>query len=56
MQGWLLQVEVSREAGGTQVMPAHSCFPPGHSSPRGAIPLMPTWQNLPLAAGGVDAD
>ena len=54
LQGWLLQAEVSRQAGGTQVMPAHSCFPPGHpcsKSPGGATPLLPARPNLTLAAG-----
>lgn len=54
LQGCLLWMEVGREAGETQVMPAHSYFLPGHpcsKSPGGATPLLPARGNLTPAAG-----
>jgi len=53
LQEWLLQAEVSREAGGTQAMVAHSHFPPGHPCSQGlggATLLLPALRNLTLAA------
>lgn len=60
LHGWLLQVEVSREAGGTQEMPNHSCCPSAIPAPRaGEVPPHFCWLGetspWPLASSA-DAD